>query len=52
MGDTCHSALSSLAWETIALIMLITRETPLQLGLHHLEGPVAGGAAAEARAAL
>jgi len=31
--------------------MLIARENPLQLGLHHLEDPVAGGAAAEAGAA-
>jgi len=32
--------------------MLIARDNPLQLGLHHLEDPAAGGAAAEAGAAL
>jgi len=32
--------------------MLIARDNPLQLGLHHLEYPVAGGAAAGAGAAL
>ena len=43
-----NSALSCLAWKTICRIMRIARENPLQLGLHHLEDPVAGGAAAEA----
>lgn len=47
-----NSALSSLAWKTIGRIMLIARDNPLQLGLHHLEDPVAGGAAAGAGAAL
>ena len=47
-----NSALSSLAWETIGRIMLIARVNSLQLGLRHLENPVAGGAAAEAGAAL
>jgi len=47
-----NSALFSLAWKTTGLIMLIARDNPLQLDLHHLEGPVAEGASAEAGSAL
>jgi len=47
-----NSALFSLAWKAIGQIMIIAREDPLQFGMHHLEDPVAGGAAAEAGSAL
>jgi len=42
----------NLAWKTIGRIMLIAQEDPLQLGLRHLEDPVAGPEVQQPKLAL